>query len=311
MGDWKETQDTGETKPQPEANPRFGETGKQAMQGLEGALIDPEKAKPHLNPETTKEVESGLGANPAWSDDPDGLSPVLDDSQLEKLSLQERHRRGVDYAVMNAEVSEGGLGAYRKMAGSVGEGVYLSANGSSVGAVNDLNMLLGNHNKLFDGSSSEELVSIKTYVTGRSEPYGRYARGLREMIGEVESKKLDSLSQELWALKTTDPEKWSDVCRQLPPGIKEATEQAELRQRMVDDAVMRIPADQVEPAQAYIVRAATKRPELYGLDPNLAPADLKLKAHLLAGKIKPLAPDVTAHDIRLMTGHAYRHRFED
>ena len=80
---------------------------------------------------------------------------------------------------------------------------------------------------------------------------------------------------------------------------------------MVDDAVMRIPADQVEPARAYIVRVATKRPELYGLDPNLAPAELDLQAHLLAGKIKALAPAVTAHDIRLMTGHGYRQRFKE
>lgn len=33
MSDWKETQDTGEAKPQPEAKPMFGETGKRAMQG--------------------------------------------------------------------------------------------------------------------------------------------------------------------------------------------------------------------------------------------------------------------------------------
>jgi hypothetical protein len=35
MNDWKETQDTGETKPQPDAKPTFGETGKQSMQGPE------------------------------------------------------------------------------------------------------------------------------------------------------------------------------------------------------------------------------------------------------------------------------------
>jgi hypothetical protein len=241
---------------------------------------------------------------------PDNPSRARDEVQVEQLSLQDRYHKGVEYAVNNAEVGKEGLGAYRKVCGAVGEGVYLDANGGSVGLVNDLNEHLGNHNRIFDGSSSMEMASIKTFVTGRNEPYGAYARGFREMIGQAEPQKLDFLSQELWALRAEEPEKWAAIVRQLPSGIGDASGPADLRERLVDSAVMRIPADHVERMRSYIVRAAMRRPELYGLDPLLPHDKVDVQSHMLAGKVRPIAPDVTAHDIRIMSGHAYRRRFK-
>jgi hypothetical protein len=42
-------------------------------------------------------------------------------------------------------------------------------------------------------------------VTGRENPSGNYTHALREMVGQVESQKLDALTEEMWELKASDP----------------------------------------------------------------------------------------------------------
>lgn len=238
-----------------------------------------------------------------------GTAEAAPPEQVEALALQERYRLGVDYAAEHAEVQQRGLVGYRKVSGAVGEGVYLSANGGSIGLVNDLNERLGNHCKLFDGCSPQEMASIKTYVTGREDPSGRYTHALREMVGQVEPQKLDGLAQELWDIRQQEPERWAAMRDQLPPSLAQAEDVASMRSRLVDDAVMRIPADHVEGARAHVLRNAVKRPELYGIDASLSKEQIEGQAVMLANKIRPLAPDVNGHDLRVMAGHAYRKRF--
>jgi hypothetical protein len=139
----KETPEIPETPP--EKKERLSSVGREAMQGVQpvGSEI-----KTSVSEQDAKNL----------SNDIPGLEPANEansgSTQVENLSLQDRHRTGIDYAVDQAEVQTPGIVSYRKMSGAVGEGVHLSSNGGSVGLVSDLNDSLGNHNKVFDASSN-------------------------------------------------------------------------------------------------------------------------------------------------------------
>jgi len=82
-----------------------------------------------------------------------------------------------------------------------------------------------------------------------------------------------------------------------------------MKTALVDESALRIPADQVQPTRDHVVRNAMRHPEKYGIDPNAPPAEREMRANMLAMKVRPLADNLTSHDLRLMSRECYLRRF--
>lgn len=226
-------------------------------------------------------------------------------------TLYGRNEKAMGHARDAAEVSAAGSRIdYGKIQGTLGEGLHHYSRGGAIGLVHDVNAELGNHNPVFDASSSRELTSIKTHLSekNRNAP-GSYAHDLREMVGAQDSHKVDGFADKLWAMKRAGGEEWRRAETFLPGGVRAARSPAEMRAATVDEAVLRIPADQVEPTRQYVIRNAQRYPEVYGLDPRATPDELETRANMMAMKIKPIADGVTSHDMRIMTRQCYQNQY--
>ncbi len=52
-----------------------------------------------------------------------------------------------------------------------------------------------------------------------------------------------------------------------------------------------------------------RHPEKYGIDPNARLPEREMRANMLAMKVRPLADNLTSHDLRLMSRECYLRRF--
>lgn len=242
---------------------------------------------------------------------PQDLSARNPENAAYEKALYDRNDKAMRHAADTAEVSAvGSRTDYGKIQGTLAEGLHHYSRGGAIGLVHDVNAELGNHNPVFDASSSRELTSIKTHLSekNRNAP-GSYASDLREMVGAQDSHKVDGFADKLWTMKQSGGEEWRRAETFLPSGVRGARSPAEMRAAVVDEAVLRIPTDQVEPTRQYVIRNAQRYPEVYGLDPLATPKELEVRANMLAMKIKPIADGVTSHDMRVMTRQCYQNRY--
>lgn len=196
---------------------------------------------------------------------------------------------------------------YGKLQGALGEGLHHYSNGGAFGFVNDLNDKIGKNNPGFDSSSRKELTSIKTHLSEkRSDLSDRYASDLRTMVGAKEGQKLDKFTDRVWQMKAEGGQKWYEAKAVLPAGVVNAESPAAMRTAVVDEAVLRIPADHVGQARDYVLRNAQRHPAVYGLDPTADATERETRANMLAMKIQPLADSVTSQDISRMTRANYQ-----
>lgn len=219
------------------------------------------------------------------------------------------HDKAMGQSLRDAEIIQPGLTAYRKLSGSLGESLYQWERGGRVGLVRDLNVELGNHLRLLDASSPQELASIKTYVTGRGDPRGNYTAALRELLGSRNPHKLDALATRLLQMKGEGDPRWRRAVTGLPAVVAQAESPAEMRAAIVDSAVMRIPHDQVAGVREYVYQRALTVPSAFGLAPNLRGAALEAQANLLALKVQPLCERADALEIRRMARELYWRKF--
>lgn len=285
---------------------------KTAARPVEKATAAPERARPverarpaeQARPERVRPADKPIRH-------PEARSARAPENLPAEKALFAKNERAMRYAVENAACSpNAGAGDIRKLQGSLGEGLHHYSRGGGIGLVHDLNTDLGRNNAVFDASSRQELTSIKTHLRAKeSAAANAYANDLREMVGAQDSHKVNGAADRLWAMKEQGGERWRRAETFLPQGVREARTPEQMRAAVVDEAALRIPADQVEAARACVVRNAMRHPETYGLDPLSGPAEREAQANMMAMKIKPLADSVTSHDLRLMTRQCYQKRY--
>jgi hypothetical protein len=231
-----------------------------------------------------------------------------------EAQLFKRNERAMRHTVETAEVIQpdkaGKHAAVDKIQGQIGESVHHYNNGGAIGLVNDLNNDLGKHNALFDSSSSRELTSIKTHLSEKNQNApAAYAKDLREMVGAQDDHKHDMVTGKLWEMRKNDGREWDRAEAILPPSVTQARTPEAMKSAIIDEAVLRIPSDQVAATRAHVVRNAMRSPELYGIDPKAPPLEREMRANMLAMKVRPLAEGVTSHDLRVMTRQCYQNKF--
>lgn len=229
-------------------------------------------------------------------------------------ALFQRNERAMRHTVETAEVIKpdkaAQYSAHNKIQGQVAESAYHYTHGGAVGLVNDLNTAVGKHNAIYDTSSSREVASIKTHLSEKNKNApGTYARDLRKMVGELDGQKHDKLSNQLWEKKQAGGREWARAEAVLPPEVVGARTPEAMKTALIDKSALRIPADQVQPTRDHVVRNAMRHPETYGIDPKAPPVEREMRATMLAMKIKPLADNLTSHDLRLMSRECYQRRF--
>lgn len=244
---------------------------------------------------------------------PEHHTPKSPENKAYETRLFKNNERAMRDTVENAEVRNPDKAnkryGYHKIQGKLGESLHHYHNGGGIGLVNDLNNELGTHSEVFDSSSSREMASIKTHLSNDKTAPGTYAQDLREMVRAQNSHKHDALTEKLWVKREAGGREWAKAKTQLPESVAEASTRAEMKTALVDEAVLRIPADQVQATRDHVVRNAMRSPELYGIDAKAPPAERQMRANMLAMKVRPLAEGISSHDLRVMTRECYQRRF--
>lgn len=155
-----------------------------------------------------------------------------------------------------------------------------------------------------DGITPTEIQQVKSHVnTSVSNAMGAYAKDFSNSLGGGEDSKIDGAVDKLWKMRST--EKWGAISKNLPPEIVTAESKESLKTAMLDKIVLRIPMDDVPKLQDYVRIDALKGREKYGLkDPSEADVEK------LVEKIKPIAPNIDNHQLRLMARDVFQRKME-
>jgi hypothetical protein len=155
-----------------------------------------------------------------------------------------------------------------------------------------------------DCSNKVEIQQIKSHVnTSMSKALSEYSTDFSNTLGAGKDSTIDKAVDELWKLRTTD--KWNTVSENLPPEIALAADKTSLRKALLDNVVLRIPADDVPKIQDYIRKNAFENPQKYGLQEPTTETVEKL-----VNRIKPITPNLENHQIRLMAKDVFQRKME-
>lgn len=193
---------------------------------------------------------------------------------------------------------------YNDLCGTLGEELAVRSTGGA-----SLDTMLKNNSEIFDVTNPNEYVSVKSHIVGDVDTaVGNYARDLRETLGLTHEEKFDKAVNSLLEAKN-EPEQWEVLQESLPPGLRDASTPEEIRSAIQEVATLRVPIDHVEKVHEYLDRVVPKNPELYGIPADLPDEEFQLHLDTLKDRVRPIAEDVTSHDMRVSSRDLFQQRF--
>ena len=161
----------------------------------------------------------------------------------------------------------------------------------------NLNDITGKSNFAnYDLVSKEHLSSVKVKgLTEDGEPrYSDYDKYFKDIVNQ-NSPATQRAASDLLTAKQENP----DISKSLPPVVAKAANQNEMAEAMADTSILQIPFDQVDQTRDNIYKRVINSPGEYGLDDNLAQADIESTArNLVDSRIQAIAEgQYSSHDI--------------
>lgn len=161
----------------------------------------------------------------------------------------------------------------------------------------NLNDLTGKSNFAnYDLASNEHLSSVKVKgLTEDGEPrYADYDKYFKDIVNSNSPANQRAASDMLSALQDKP-----EIAEKLPPEVAKASTQNDMAEAMADTSILQIPFDQVDQTRDKLCQRVINSPGEYGLDDNLAQADVESAArNLVDSRIQPIADgQYSSHDI--------------
>lgn len=179
-----------------------------------------------------------------------------------------------------------------KLRGRIGEELAQE----EINGVN-LNDITGKSNFAnYDLVSNEHLSSVKVKgLAENGEPrYSDYDKYFKDIVNP-NSPANQRAASDLMTAKQDNPE----ISKSLPSEVAKAANQNEMAEAMADTSILQIPFDQVDQTRDNIYKRVINSPGDYGLDDNLAQADIESTARsLVDSRIQAIAKgQYSSHDI--------------
>lgn len=155
---------------------------------------------------------------------------------------------------------------YRRIRGEIGEEIAAINVPGSIQA--DSFSTAGTNFSTYDLFGEREVSQVKVLSLKNGKPrYQAYKDVFQDLV-DPNSKKNNKAAEQLFQIKENDPKAWEQLSIHLPSNVRNAKNQKSMQEALADQAVLRIPQDQVDAVRSNLQNRITKHPEKFGLDPH-------------------------------------------